>query len=315
MMGKLTRFIEWLYSDEESSKTRNDTAKNKPGSDELPQSIKDAIRVLKRSGLALPFEVWEEFVVDVVRDFYKKHPEKTGALLMTATYAVRIRRNFLLPPACEPEDRVHREIVWVYGVFVTLVLHYAGLSFLQLSQLFSEEPQKAITADKDLCSIIDETLKNLNSDNVFADIVRQALAAQAANVEGATKEEINAAAEAARFQAQDCAHDEVINAAKAPVSDSKAEFYLDGELGVEDNKGTYEAARAFLEWSLLPVSESIQVFEDGSTFYALPAFAEFAEVTQTDKATLIAEFEALTGLEPVRAKLKNGNRHKGYHKC
>ncbi len=36
---------------------------------EHDEIIKDKLRVLKRSGLALPFEVWPEFVVDTVVNY------------------------------------------------------------------------------------------------------------------------------------------------------------------------------------------------------------------------------------------------------
>lgn len=102
--------------------------------------IQDKLRVLKRSGLALPYEVWEEFVVDTVVNFALwcqalpasesyHHVGQRGLLLHSldvAIYAMRLRRNFIMPPNTPPEDVIHREIVWVYGVFVCALLHDSG---------------------------------------------------------------------------------------------------------------------------------------------------------------------------------------------
>lgn len=103
-------------------------------------AIKDKLRVLKRSGLALPYEIWDEFVVDTVVNFalwvqelpasasYHHHGRK-GLLyhsLDVAIYAMRIRRNYIMPPNTPPEEVLHREIVWVYGVFLAALFHDCG---------------------------------------------------------------------------------------------------------------------------------------------------------------------------------------------
>lgn len=132
-------------------------------------------------------------------------------------------------------------------------------------------------------------------------LLRQALAADAAFQRGASKEEVNAAAEAARAPKE---------LTEASVCDFKGDI---DESDGDTKEMSHTNATAFLEWSLLPISEYIQVLDDGTTFYALPAFAEFAEATQIDKTELIAEFEDLTGLSSTRETLRNG-RHKGYKK-
>lgn len=297
MLTKIKTFVNWLNTDDlatEPGRPGENSISKEIREDELEQKrIEDGLRTLKRSGLALPYEVWPEFVVDVAQAFNSKHPERTSAMFNTAIYAMRVRRNHILPPNTPPEEVVHREIVWVYGIFVAVVLHHAHLSVLQLRQLFGENPQLAITADKELCIAIEDALNNLNSDNVVANVLRQALAANAAFQRGATKEEINAAAEAA----------------KRPVSDFKEDHIEEQQEHVNIR---YELAEAFLEWGLLPVSAHIQTLSDNSKFYALPAFAEFANATSNDKGELIAEFEAFTGLSQTRETLPDGSRHKGY---
>ncbi len=293
MFNKIKRFVDWLNDEEPEQTSTKKTGQTSPN--QLDDAILKALSTLKRSGLALPYEVWDEFVVDVVRQFNEKYPTKIKAMMNTAIYAVRIRRNYLLPQECAPEDRVHREIIWVYGVFVLVVLHHADLSMMQLRQLFGDNPQLAITHDKDLCIAIDTALKSLESDNVMANILRQAIAANEAFQRGGTKDEINAAAEAAKWPVSE-------------ISEKPVEFRS------EEVKTTTEAAEAFLEWSMLPVSDHIHHLSDGSTFYALPAFAEFAKATESDKATLIAEFETLTGLCQTRETVPDGSRHKGYKK-
>ncbi|MDF4902692.1 TraI domain-containing protein, partial [Vibrio parahaemolyticus] len=107
---------------------------------EHDEIIKDKLRVLKRSGLALPYEVWPEFVVDTIVNYALwcqelpasesyHHTGKRGLLLHSldvAIYAMRLRRNFILPPNTPPEEVIHREIVWVYGVFLCALLHDSG---------------------------------------------------------------------------------------------------------------------------------------------------------------------------------------------
>ncbi|WP_318419619.1 MobH family relaxase [Photobacterium leiognathi] len=102
--------------------------------------IKDKLRVLKRSGLALPHEIWDDFVVETVVQFASwvqelpasasyHHSGRRGLVyhsLDVAIYAMRIRRNFILPPNTPPEDVLHREIIWVYGVFLAALLHDSG---------------------------------------------------------------------------------------------------------------------------------------------------------------------------------------------
>lgn len=162
----IIKFFKWLYSDDE---TADNTVKAKPATEKT--NIDKALSTLKRSGLALPYEVWPEYVVHVVHKFDKRFPDKTAQLLNSAVYAVRVRRNYILPPNTPSEEVIHREIVWVYGVFVALVLHYAEMSILQMSQLFGENPQLAITSDKALCETIEAAVKDLESDNVIAEIL------------------------------------------------------------------------------------------------------------------------------------------------
>lgn len=102
--------------------------------------IKDKLRVLKRSGLALPYEIWDDFVVETVVQFASwvqelpasasyHHSGRRGLVyhsLDVAIYAMRIRRNFILPPNTPPEEVLHREIIWVYGVFLAALLHDSG---------------------------------------------------------------------------------------------------------------------------------------------------------------------------------------------
>ncbi|MEZ8088405.1 TraI domain-containing protein, partial [Vibrio sp. 1S139] len=57
------------------------------------------------------------------------HTGKRGLLLHSldvAIYAMRLRRNAILPPNTPPEEVIHREIVWVYGVFLCALLHDSG---------------------------------------------------------------------------------------------------------------------------------------------------------------------------------------------
>ncbi|GIU42773.1 helicase [Shewanella sairae] len=103
-------------------------------------AIKEKLRVLKRSGLALPYEIWDDFVVNTVINFalwaqdfpasasYHHHGKK-GLIfhsLDVAIYAMRIRRNYIMPPNVPPEDVIHREIMWAYGVFLAALFHDSG---------------------------------------------------------------------------------------------------------------------------------------------------------------------------------------------
>lgn len=151
MFQSIQRFINWLYSDEQQHKSDLPTsvALSAPEGFVLPATraelehdeiIQDKLRVLKRSGLALPFEVWPEFVVDTVVNYAMwcqdipasesyHHTGKRGLLLHSldvAIYAMRLRRNAILPPNTPPEEVIHREIVWVYGVFLCALLHDSG---------------------------------------------------------------------------------------------------------------------------------------------------------------------------------------------
>ncbi|WP_213882587.1 TraI domain-containing protein, partial [Vibrio crassostreae] len=80
MFQSIKRFIDWLYEDEQhnQSDVPPSDALSAPEGFVLPASraelehdeiIQDKLRVLKRSGLALPFEVWPEFVVDTVVNY------------------------------------------------------------------------------------------------------------------------------------------------------------------------------------------------------------------------------------------------------
>lgn len=151
MFKKLKQFMVWLNTDESSNavaSTYSDASHAPEGfaypylrkDIEHDEIIQDKLRVLKRSGLALPFEVWPEFVVDTVVNFALwcqdlpasenyHHSGKRGLLLHSldvAIYAMRLRRNYILPPNTAPEEVIHREIVWVYGVFLCALLHDAG---------------------------------------------------------------------------------------------------------------------------------------------------------------------------------------------
>ena len=152
MFQALKRFVIWLNTDDDvpnhSDKVENSAVKAPEGFTlaytkvdiENDEIIQDKLRVLGRSGLALPYEVWQEFVVDTVVNFSLwcqdlpasqsyHHAGKRGLLLHSldvAIYAMRIRRNYILPPNTPPEDVIHREIVWVYGVFLCALLHDAG---------------------------------------------------------------------------------------------------------------------------------------------------------------------------------------------
>ncbi|MFM2588202.1 MobH family relaxase [Vibrio sp. TBV020] len=152
MFKKLKHFIEWLNTNEQPNNvvTSSDSdAATAPEGFVFPRNrhdiehdeiIQDKLRVLKRSGLALPYEVWPEFVVDTVVNFalwcqdlpaseHYHHTGKQGLLLHSldvAIYAMRLRRNYILPPNTAPEEVIHREIVWVYGVFLCALLHDAG---------------------------------------------------------------------------------------------------------------------------------------------------------------------------------------------
>lgn len=121
------------------------------------EHIKHRLTTLKRSGIGLPYEVWDEFVVDTIVAFsqytqelpaseHHHHAYKRGLLLHSldvAIYALRIRRNYALPPLCAPEDRTFREIVWVYGVFIAALLHDAGKVFdFEIQLLENNQQQK-----------------------------------------------------------------------------------------------------------------------------------------------------------------------------
>ena len=151
MFQSIQRFIAWLYDEPHiaSSSPSPSAARGAPEGFVLPATraelendaiILDKLRVLKRSGLALPFEVWQAFVVDTVINYAiwcqdlpasqnYHHTGKRGLLLHSldvAIYAMRLRRNAILPPNTPPEDVIHREIVWVYGVFLCALLHDSG---------------------------------------------------------------------------------------------------------------------------------------------------------------------------------------------
>ncbi|AEH16311.1 MobH family relaxase [Shewanella baltica] len=122
------------------------------------ETIKDKIRVLQRSGLALPYEIWTEFVIDTVVNFalwvqelpasasYHHHGRK-GLLyhsLDVAIYAVRIRRNYIMPPNTPPEEVLHREIVWVYGVFLAALFHDCGKIMDMQIELFNVDADNEV---------------------------------------------------------------------------------------------------------------------------------------------------------------------------
>ena len=151
MLTHIKKIMDW-FNDEPPNKTRKQTPSSQVKTpvgfcapwtiEQLNQDeiIKDKLRVLKRSGLALPYEVWDEFVVDTVIRFATwcqefpasesyHHAGPRGLLLHSldvAIYAMRIRRNYILPPNTPPEDVIHKEIVWVYGVFLCALLHDVG---------------------------------------------------------------------------------------------------------------------------------------------------------------------------------------------
>ncbi|MFM2666593.1 MobH family relaxase [Vibrio mediterranei] len=152
MLQKIKCFIDWLNSDDGQysvSESVPSSHKLAPQGYSMPhlkeeverdEIIQDKLRVLSRSGLALPHEVWQEFVVDTVVNYALwcqdlpasesyHHVGKRGLLLHSldvAIYAMRLRRNYILPPNTPPEDVIHREIVWVYGVFLCALLHDSG---------------------------------------------------------------------------------------------------------------------------------------------------------------------------------------------
>ncbi len=151
MLTQIKKIMDW-FNDEPPQKTpkQGKTPKSKipegfiapwtPEQLKQDEIIKDKLRVLSRSGLALPYEVWDEFVFDTVIRFATwcqelpasenyHHASPRGLLLHSldvAIYAMRIRRNYILPPNTAPEDVIHREIVWVYGVFLCALLHDVG---------------------------------------------------------------------------------------------------------------------------------------------------------------------------------------------
>ncbi|MEZ9997881.1 MobH family relaxase [Vibrio lentus] len=121
------------------------------------EPIAHRLTTLKRSGIGLPYELWDEFVVDTIVALSQytqelpasenhHHAYQCGLLLHSldvAIYALRIRRNYALPPLCAPEDRTFREIVWVYGVFVAALLHDVGKVFdFEIQLLDGNEHQK-----------------------------------------------------------------------------------------------------------------------------------------------------------------------------
>ncbi|WP_185759808.1 MobH family relaxase [Vibrio pectenicida] len=117
--------------------------------------IQSKLVTLKRSGIGLPYELWDTYVIDTVVSLasyvqalpasqYHHHAYPQGLLLHsldTAIYALRVRRNYTLPPNVEPEDRIFREIIWVYGVFLTALLHDVGKLFDFEIQLLGENDQ------------------------------------------------------------------------------------------------------------------------------------------------------------------------------
>lgn len=165
MLNKVKNFYAWLNEPDElkpaaaalSAPIKN-KAKLSPRENVAPEGfllpvsmdelridavIVDKLRVLKRSGLALPHEVWDEFVIDTVVAFGSwmqtlpaseddHHTWRRGLLehsLDVAIYAMRIRRNYILPPNTPPEEVIHREYIWVYGVFICALLHDSGKLF------------------------------------------------------------------------------------------------------------------------------------------------------------------------------------------
>ncbi|PSU44269.1 relaxase [Photobacterium frigidiphilum] len=151
MKNPITSFFRWLNDDNNTKPPATVAFKETIVADGfiLPWTkeqfrndtvIQDKLRVLKRSGLALPYEVWEEFVVDTVLALSMwmqafpasenyHHAYKRGLLehsLDVAIYAMRLRRNYILPPNTPPEEVLHREYIWVYGVFLSALLHDTG---------------------------------------------------------------------------------------------------------------------------------------------------------------------------------------------
>lgn len=154
MKNSIKTFIRWL-NDDNSTKPSTTVVSSEtavadgfllPWTEEQIRSddvIQDKLRVLKRSGLALPYEVWDEFVVDTILALSMwmqafpasenyHHAYKRGLLehsLDVAIYAMRLRRNYILPPNTPPEEVLHREYIWAYGVFLSALLHDTGKIF------------------------------------------------------------------------------------------------------------------------------------------------------------------------------------------
>ncbi|GLO64106.1 helicase [Vibrio sp. MACH09] len=149
MIQQITKFINWLNEDVSSNdESEQMTSCSIEGYIDPwtevdirhDSIILNKLQVLKRSGLALPHEVWDEFVLDTVVRFAQwcqdlpasesyHHSGKRGLFLHSldvAIYAMRLRRNYILPPNTPPEEVIHREIVWVYGVFLCALLHDCG---------------------------------------------------------------------------------------------------------------------------------------------------------------------------------------------
>ncbi|RJX68699.1 relaxase [Vibrio sinensis] len=166
MLIRIKQLIDW-FNDEPKNKAQPTLSVKTPAgfcapwtAEQLKQDdlIKDKLRVLKRSGLALPYEVWDEFVVDTVIRFAMccqdlpasesyHHATPRGLLLHSldvAIYAMRIRRNYILPPNTVPEDVIHKEIVWVYGVFLCALLHDVGKVLDMEIELFVGEEKTPV---------------------------------------------------------------------------------------------------------------------------------------------------------------------------
>lgn len=168
MFTRIKQVIDWFNDEPEKKALPQSTLKNKTptgfcapwSAEQLKQDdlIKDKLRVLKRSGLALPYEVWDEFVVDTVIRFATccqdlpasesyHHATPRGLLLHSldvAIFAMRIRRNYILPPNTAPEDVIHKEIVWVYGVFLCALLHDVGKVLDMDIELFVGEGKEPV---------------------------------------------------------------------------------------------------------------------------------------------------------------------------
>lgn len=363
------KMIDWLYEDEKKEATSQ--PKKRSSKNELKdgyrqpisladikedENIKDKIRVLKRSGLALPFEVWDEFVVDTVHKLalltqhlpgIDSHRFDKGLVLHAldvAIYSMRIRRNYIMPPNTEPENVVHREYIWVFGVFVAVMLDNANLvssfdieylddnsseiwgvghkeitapyrykykepapevlGMLHLNRLFSQNPTLLIFSDTELINSICDYLSK--SQNPTNIITLIITQAKAASVAQDGGADKDGINAAAKT-----AKEQLGRVTEVTPTHEEPEEEADNTQHDQDRK-VKEKLNEFMLYVQMPHAEGVYYIE-GVDHYSIAAFTAFTRDSDIDKDELIDEFVAqYPNAEKGRFNTENNGRQNGY---